>query len=252
MARFFIELAYNGAAFHGWQKQPNTITVQQTLEEVLSKVCRESVSVTGAGRTDTGVHASYFVAHFDMDVLPYDENLLLHKVNSLLPQEIAVYSVSGVPEGTHSRFDAVSRTYEYHVVLHKNPFYSGLTYRPWFNPDFDLMNLAADRLKNYSDFTSFARLHGGNKTNLCKVEKAYWENRGDRYVFVVSADRFLRNMVRAIVGTLLEVGRGKISVNDFCEIIEAKDRGGAGTSAPGQGLFLTDIKYPEKVFVRTF
>ncbi|PWE00664.1 tRNA pseudouridine(38-40) synthase TruA [Marinilabilia rubra] len=252
MARFFIEMAYNGADFHGWQKQPNATTVQETLEEVLSKVFRESVSVTGAGRTDTGVHASYFVAHFDLEALPFEEKLILHKVNSLLPQGIAVYSVSGVSDDAHARFDAVNRTYEYHIVLQKNPFYSGLTYRPWFHPDIDLMNLAAERLKDYSDFTSFARLHGGNKTNLCNIEKAFWENRGDRYVFVVSADRFLRNMVRAIVGTLLEVGRGKVAVDDFSGIIEAKDRSHAGTSAPGQGLFLTDIKYPEKVFVRTF
>lgn len=252
MARFFIEMAYNGADFHGWQKQPNASTVQETLEGALAKVFQEPVSVTGAGRTDTGVHASYFVAHFDADGLPYEERLILHKLNSLLPPGIAVYSVSGVTGDAHSRFDAVSRTYEYHLVLHKSPFYSGLTYRPWFNPDFDLMNLAAEKLKAYSDFTSFARLHGGNKTNLCNIEKAWWESRGDRFVFVVSADRFLRNMVRAIVGTLLEVGRGKISVDDFCDIIEARNRGHAGTSAPARGLFLTDIKYPEKVFVRTF
>lgn len=252
MARYFIELAYNGTDFHGWQKQPNAVSVQETLESVLSKVFQDSVSVTGAGRTDTGVHASYFVAHFEAEVLPFEEKLIIHKVNSLLPQGIVIYSVSGVSDDAHSRFDAVSRTYEYHVVLQKNPFYSGLTYRPWFQPNFDLMNLAAERLKDYTDFTSFARLHGGNKTNLCNVQKAFWERRGERFVFVVSADRFLRNMVRAIVGTLLEVGRGKISVDDFCEIIEAKDRGQAGTSAPPQGLFLTDIKYPENVFVRTF
>ncbi|MDK2842365.1 MAG: tRNA pseudouridine38-40 synthase [Anaerophaga sp.] len=251
MARYFLELAYNGKHFHGWQKQPNAITVQQTLEQTLSTVIQSSVLLTGAGRTDTGVHASYFVAHFDMeDPLPFEENVLLRKLNSMLPSSIAVYSMSQVSDEAHSRFSAIRRSYEYHMILYKDPFLEEVTHRPWFVPDFDRMNLAAERLKDYTDFTSFARLHGDNKTNFCKISDAFWEKRGNRYVFVISADRFLRNMVRAIVGTLLDVGRGKISVNDFCEIIEAQDRCLAGTSAPPQGLFLTDIKYPEKIFSR--
>jgi tRNA pseudouridine38-40 synthase len=251
MARHFIEMAYKGAAFHGWQKQQNAVTVQQTLEQVLTTVFQENISVTGAGRTDTGVHAAYFVAHFDAETLPFDLPVLLRKVNSMLPAGIAVYSFVQVPEDSHARFDAIARTYEYHIILYKDPFASEFTHKPWFKPDFDKMNRAAEKLKNYTDFTSFARLHGGNKTNFCKIEKAVWEKRENRYVFVIKADRFLRNMVRAIVGTLLEVGRDKLSINDFCRIIEAKDRSGAGTSAPPQALFLTDIKYAADVFERT-
>lgn len=251
MARYFIEMAYNGANFHGWQKQQNAVTVQQTLEQVLTTVFQENIVVTGAGRTDTGVHASYFVAHFDAVALPFEQNDILRKANSLLPDGIAVFSVIPVSDGAHSRFDAVSRTYEYHLVLQKDPFLFPFTHRPWFTPDFEEMNKAAEKLKDYTDFTSFARLHGGNKTNFCTIDEAYWEQRDNRYVFVIKADRFLRNMVRAIVGTLLDVGRNKISVNDFCQIIESKDRGGAGTSAPPQGLFLTHIDYPSEVFGRT-
>jgi tRNA pseudouridine38-40 synthase len=250
MSRFFIELAYNGAAFHGWQKQQNAVTVQQYLEQVLTTAFQTSITVTGAGRTDAGVHASYYVAHFDVEFLPFDERVLISKVNSMLPSGIAVYSIVSVPGGAHSRFDTISRTYEYHIVLHKDPFLNGMTHRPWFKPDFEVMNRAAEKLKDFTDFTSFARLHSGNKTNFCKIEEAFWEKRGDRFVFVVRADRFLRNMVRAIVGTLLEVGRGKISEAGFGEIIEACDRGGAGTSAPPQGLFLTDIAYPSEIFKR--
>ena len=248
MKRYFAELAYNGAGFHGWQKQKNAVTVQERFEQVLTTIFQENIEVTGAGRTDTGVHASYFVAHFDAGELPFEEDILCRKVNSLLPAGIAVYSFVPVNDDAHSRYDAVSRTYEYHLVLHKDPFLHGLTHRPWFRPDFDAMNLAAEKLKDYDDFTSFARLHGGNKTNFCKIEEAYWEQRDQRRVFVIRADRFLRNMVRAIVGTLLEVGRKKISVNDFCDIIEARDRQQAGTSAPPEGLYLTDIAYPPEVF----
>lgn len=251
MARYFIEMAYNGAGFHGWQKQNNAVTVQETLEQILTTLFQEKIMVTGAGRTDTGVHATYFVAHFDAETLPFDSSLLIRKANSLLPAGIAVYSFTQVGDDVNSRFDALSRTYEYHLVLQKDPFLNGLSHRPWFTPDFDLMNQAAERLREYDDFTSFARLHGGNKTNFCRITHAYWEKRGERFVFVISADRFLRNMVRAIVGTLLEVGRKKITVEEFCNIIEAKDRSGAGTSAPPQALFLTDIGYPETVFNRT-
>ncbi len=248
MPRYFTEIAYNGADFHGWQKQKNAVTVQQTLEQVLTTIFQEEILTTGAGRTDTGVHAAYFVAHFDASNLPFDQQTLLNKVNSMLPRGIVVYSFSEVSDGANSRFDAIARTYEYHLVLHKDPFLNGLTHMPWFRPDFKAMNQAAEKLTEFSDFTSFARLHGGNKTNFCKIEEAYWEKRGKRYVFVIRADRFLRNMVRAVVGTLLDVGRGKLSTEEFCEIIEVKDRSKAGTSAPPQALYLTDIMYPEEVF----
>lgn len=251
MPRYFLELAYMGSHFHGWQKQPNAITVQETLEKAISTILSSPVTITGAGRTDTGVHASYFVAHFDMvNVLPFDERVFINKLNGLLPASVSVFSVTKVANDAHSRFSAIRRTYEYHLILYKDPFLSELTYRPWFIPDFDKMNRAAEKLKEYTDFTSFARLHGGNKTNICHLEEAYWRMLDNRYVFVISADRFLRNMVRAIVGTLLDVGRGKTSFQDFCDIIEAKDRSRAGTSAPPQGLYLTDIRYPEEIFVR--
>ncbi|MFO8001147.1 MAG: tRNA pseudouridine synthase A, partial [Marinilabilia sp.] len=191
MARFFTELAYNGSGFHGWQKQKNAITVQQTVEQVLTTLFQETIEVTGAGRTDTGVHAAYFVAHFDSRGLPFDENVVCNKANSMLPPGIAIYSFTPVDAEAHCRFDAVARTYEYHLVLHKDPFLNGLTHRPWFRPDFDTMNLAAQKLKDYEDFTSFARLYGGNKTNFCKIDEAYWEQRGSRYVFVIRANRFL-------------------------------------------------------------
>ncbi|MGQ1889792.1 tRNA pseudouridine(38-40) synthase TruA [Thermophagus sp. OGC60D27] len=251
MSRYFLELAYFGKDFHGWQKQPNGVTIQETLENTLSTLLRFPVALTGAGRTDAGVHASYFVAHFDGDgELPMEENVLVQKLNGMLPSAITIFSVSRVADDAHSRFNAIRRTYEYHLTLQKNPFLAHLAYRPWFVPNLEIMNQAAEKLKDYSDFTSFARLHGGNKTNICTIEEAFWERRNNRCVFVISADRFLRNMVRAVVGTLLDVGRGRVSVDRFCEIIEAKSRGQAGTSAPSHGLYLTDIRYPDDVFVR--
>ncbi len=249
VARYFIEMAYNGECFHGWQKQPNAVTVQETMEQAMTTLFQRPVMVVGAGRTDAGVHASYFVAHFEVDTLPFELPHLVRKLNGFLPVGIVIFSVQMVGDETHSRFDALSRTYEYHLVMEKNPFIDGLSYRPWYVPDFEVMNVAASRMMAFSDFTSFSRLHSDAKTNICNITHAIWEKRHDRYVFVVTANRFLRNMVRAMVGTLLEVGRGTLSVDEFCEIIEAKDRRRAGTSAPPQALFLTDIEYPANLFV---
>lgn len=248
MYRYFIEMAYKGSRFHGWQIQPNAITVQEEMNDALNKVLREAINVVGCGRTDTGVHASYFVAHFDTDKKVEDLAHLSFKLNRIVGKDIVVYSVQEVDAEAHSRFHAISRTYHYYLKTEKNPFLSEFSYRPLYEVDMDMMNEAAGLLFNYVDFTSFSKLHTDTKTNNCRIMHARWEQQPDGAVFVIKADRFLRNMVRAIVGTLLEVGRGKLTLEQFKEVIESKDRSEAGTSVPGQALFLVDIEYPETVF----
>lgn len=246
MHRYFIEMAYNGTPFHGWQVQPNAVSVQAVVDDALSKLLRIPVHVVGAGRTDTGVHASYFVAHFDISIEIDNPAHFLYKVNRILPRDVVVYSIQEVDQELHSRFSAISRTYHYNLVLLKNPFKQETAYLPVYNLDFDLMNQAAQLLFDYTDFTSFSKLHTDVKTNNCTVMLAHWHQIGDHeWQFVIRADRFLRNMVRAIVGTLLDVGRGKITLEDFKKVIEEKNRGGAGSSAPAHALFLVDIAYPE-------
>ncbi|GAO28689.1 tRNA pseudouridine(38-40) synthase TruA [Geofilum rubicundum] len=247
MARYFMELGYKGTNYHGWQRQPNGTSVQQELENALSTILRIPTSITGAGRTDACVHAKYMVAHFDVENPLPDPQKLSGQLNRFLPRDIVVYSIVPVKSDAHSRFNAIARRYEYQITLHKNPFFQNLATRIAFQPDFDRMNEAAQKLIAYTDFTSFSKLHSNNKTNLCQIEFAFWEKQGEVHVFHIQADRFLRNMVRAIVGTLLEVGRGKMSVEDFCAVIEAKDRGRAGTSAPADGLYLVDVIYPENI-----
>ncbi len=246
--RYFIELAYNGKNYHGWQIQPNAISVQEVLNDCISKVVREKVNVVGCGRTDTGVHASYFVAHFECENDSIDSAQFCFKLNRFIPKDIAIYSLTKVEEETHSRFSAVSRTYEYHLVEMKNPFLQELAFQAPVALDFDLMNKAALVLFDYIDFTSFSKLHTDVKTNNCRVVYAKWEFANGKWVFTIKADRFLRNMVRAIVGTLLEVGRGKMSVEEFRDVIERKDRGVAGTSAPAHALYLVDVGYPDDLF----
>ncbi len=243
-SRYFIYLAYNGTNFHGWQIQPNGISVQETLERAFSLLLGEAIAVTGAGRTDTGVHAKLMVAHFDVSQPVIDIQSLVGKLNSFLPKDIVIKKIELVPNDKHARFDAVSRTYEYHVCTTKNPFCYHFSYRLFESINFEVMNEAAERLHQYTDFTSFSKLHTDVKTNNCKIKFAEWKQKSDdEWVFTIEADRFLRNMVRAIVGTLLEVGKGKISVNDFCKIIENKNRCKAGSSVPANGLFLVDVKY---------
>lgn len=248
MARYFMELAYKGTNYHGWQRQPNGNSVQQELEKALSTILQTPTAITGAGRTDAGVHAKYMVAHFDVSQPLPNPPKLTGQLNRFLARDIVIYSIVPVREEAHCRFDAIARRYEYFVTWHKNPFLQNLATRIPFQPDFERMNEAAQKLQAYTDFTSFSKLHSNNKTNLCKIDLALWEKRGEVHVFNIRADRFLRNMVRAIVGTLLEVGRGKMSVTDFCSVIEAKNRSCAGTSAPSQGLYLVDVIYPEAVF----
>ena len=246
MYRYFIEMAYNGTSFHGWQVQPNAVSVQAVVDDALGKLLRSQVHVIGAGRTDTGVHASYFVAHFDTEIEIDNQDHFLYKINRILPRDVVVYSIQLVDPQLHSRFSAISRTYHYNLVLLKNPFKKELAYQPVYDLDFSLMNQAAQLLFDYTDFTSFSKLHTDVKTNNCQIMQAQWNQIADHeWQFVIQADRFLRNMVRAIVGTLMDVGRGKISVADFKKVIELKHRGEAGSSAPAQALFLVDIVYPE-------
>lgn len=248
--RYFIEMAYNGTRFHGWQVQPNGITVQECIQKALSAILRENIEVTGAGRTDTGVHASYFVAHFDCENAFAENPDLVHKLNSFLKNDLVIFSISKVGNDAHARFDAVSRTYQYHINLRKDPFSTEFSWHFFRQPNVDQMNEACKTLFDFSDFTSFSKLHTDVKTNNCRIMKAEWQQFGNKLVFKVKADRFLRNMVRALVGTLLEVGLGKMNVDGFRRVIEQKDRGAAGLSVPAHGLFLTDIDYPETVFVK--
>lgn len=249
MQRYFIYFAYDGSAYNGWQIQPNGTGVQECLMKALSILLRREVEVTGAGRTDAGVHAARMVAHFDHDA-PLDTLLLADKLNRLLPPDIGVLSLRPVRPDAHARFDAVARTYCYYVSTSKSPFLRQYRCRLYRAPDFARMNEAAARLPGYTDFTSFSKLHTDVKTNNCRITRACWTQEDEHtWVFTIRADRFLRNMVRAIVGTLLDVGRGKLTVEGFCRIIEQRDRRRASTSAPGQALFLTDVEYPGDVFL---
>lgn len=246
--RYFMRLAYNGAPFHGWQTQPNAVSVQETLEKAMSMVMRMPLAITGAGRTDTGVNARTMVAHFDVEEPIADTARLVRQLNSIVGRDIAVYEIVRVGNEVHARFDATSRTYKYFIGLEKSPFSYHFCWTPPYKLDVEAMNRAAQRLFDYTDFTSFSKLHTDVKTNNCRIDYACWQMEGDKLVFTVTADRFLRNMVRAIVGTLVEVGRGKITEQQFCEIIEKKDRCSAGTSVPGNALFLWDITYPYPTF----
>ncbi len=247
MPRYFIKLAYNGAAYHGWQIQPNAHTVQAELNEKLGLLLHRDINVVGCGRTDTGVHAREFYAHFDMDEafdFSEDSGDFVYRLNAFLPMDIAVYGLWQVPDDFHARFSAVSRTYRYYITRKKDPFLNGLAYYYPGRLNVSKMKEAAEILYRYTDFTSFSKLHTQTKTNDCTIEKVLWEEKAGLLVFTITADRFLRNMVRAITGTLLEIGRGRLGVEDMNRIIEAKDRSKAGFSVPAHGLFLEKIVYP--------
>lgn len=251
MNRYFIYLAYGGTAYCGWQRQPNAASVQQCLEETLAIALQQPVTLTGAGRTDTGVHARQMVAHFDSVTPLVELDAWTEKLNRMLPEDIAVERMVHVREDAHARFDALSRTYQYYLTDRKNPFNGKWVYRMSLRGmDFVAMNEACDVLREYHDFTSFSKLHTDVKTNLCRIYQAGWEREGEIWIFTICADRFLRNMVRAIVGTLFEVGRGKCNLSEFRDLIEAKDRCRAGSSAPAKGLALTEITYPDSLFLR--
>lgn len=274
--RVFLKLSYNGTPFHGWQVQPNAVSVQGVLEDAISKIARQPIAITGAGRTDTGVNARTMIAHCDLpdallskpqpladnlcsndeqqvdtdeiinaECVEIDENLkakFIRGVNSIVGRDIVLYDLWQVAPTAHARFDATARTYHYYVHHRRDPFLNfSLEIAPL---DYEAMNSAASMLLNVSDFTSFAKLHSDAKTNICKVTQAEWVDLGDdRYVFIISADRFLRNMVRAVVGTLIEVGRHKLTLEQFEAVIERRDRCAAGTSMPPHPLFLWDVTY---------
>lgn len=240
--RYFIELAYLGTAYHGWQIQPEATSVQKCIQDALSLLLQQQIEIVGAGRTDAGVHAKQLFAHFDVTET-LDEGVLAFKLNSILNKDISIQSIFKVKDDAHARFDAVRRSYEYHIVSDKNPFLIDQAYHLKKPLHLDKMNEAAAILKNYTNFKCFSKSRTDVKTYNCKVEEAYWESKGSTLVFHITADRFLRNMVRAIVGTLLEIGLGKSSVTSMHDIIAGEDRSKAGTSVPAHGLYLTKVEY---------
>ncbi len=248
--RYFIFLSYRGTFYHGWQIQPNAVTVQQIIGKALTILLGEEICPTGAGRTDTGVHAKVFCAHFDslkpdLDII----QSLIFKLNRFLPEDISVMEIRRVAPDANARFSAISRTYKYYISRKKNPFLTDSSWNIYGDLDIEAMNSACQILLHHTDFTSFSRLHSGSKTNICEIKEAKWAEENDLLVLTIRADRFLRNMVRAITGSMVDVGFRKISTEDFEKIILARDRGMAGTSAPAKGLFLTDIEYPPWIFL---
>lgn len=242
--RYFIHLAYKGTVFHGWQMQPNAYSVQACVQDAVSKILSESISIVGAGRTDTGVHASCYYAHFEIET-PFDCRDFCHALNRITPPDIAFFSVFPVASDMHARFSAISRTYTYTITRIKNPFVIDTALLYSMSLDVDAMNRAASCLYNYTDFSSFSKLHTDVRTHNCKIMHAEWHESDSLLVFTIQANRFLRNMVRAIVGTLLDVGRGKITVDDFSRIIENQNRQEAGQSIAAHGLSLVDVSYPQ-------
>ncbi|MDC1274054.1 tRNA pseudouridine(38-40) synthase TruA [Flavobacteriaceae bacterium] len=243
--RYLLELSFNGANYHGWQIQPNSVSVQETIERCLSTILNEKINIVGAGRTDSGVHASYFCAHFDYDQIIKDKSNFIYKSNSFLPKDISINKIYVVKSDFHARFDAVSRTYQYRLNTLKNPFLSNNSYYLRKDINFYKMNLAALKLYNYKDFKSFSKSNTDVYTFDCNITDAKWSFREDHWIFEISANRFLRNMVRAIVGTLIEIGEGKHEVSHLDTVIKSKDREVAGYSVPAQGLCLTNIVYPK-------
>ena len=246
--RYFIAISYNGKAYHGWQIQPNAITVQEVLEQALSTLLSETLAVVGAGRTDAGVHATELIAHFDTDAT-FDVNQLVFKLNSFLPQDISITKIYKVKSDAHARFDAVSRTYLYRVALKKNVFTYDNTYAIRQVLDVDRMNAACKILFEYKDFQCFSKSQTDVKTYYCDIMHAAWVLEGDELHFTIKANRFLRNMVRAIVGTMVNIGLGKMDVDDLHTVIQSKSRSEAGFSVPAYGLYLTQIEYPEDIIL---
>ncbi len=240
--RYFIKLAYNGTNYHGWQSQPNASSVQETLNKAISIVLNSDINLMGAGRTDTGVHAKEMYAHFDFDE-PIDIPSLIHKLNSYLPKDIAVFDIILVHNEAHARFDATKRTYEYHINTFKDVFLQDGSWYYHQKLDLDLMNEASKLLFNHIDFQCFSKVNTDVNTFDCTIYEAFWTQENTNIIFTISANRFLRNMVRAIVGTLIYVGLHKISLDHFDEIIKSKNRKKAGFSVPAQGLYLTKISY---------
>ncbi len=245
LQRWFLEISFLGGAYHGWARQPNAPTVQQCLEDALARVTQQSIETVGAGRTDAGVHARSLWVHVDLPNLPYASVDLVHKLNSILPQDIAVHCAKQVPQDWHARFSAIYRRYTYRMVARKDPFWQTMAWRVYPFPDQNLMEKAAQVLFQYNDFASFCRSKHDAGTTLCKIREVAWERNDHVLEFHIEADRFLRNMVRALVGTLVAIGQGKFPEHHLVEVLEAKDRTKAGPSAPAQGLCLEKVGYPE-------
>ena len=243
--RYFIQLSYDGTHLHGWQIQPNAKSIQETLNEALCTLLRTNIYTIGCGRTDTGVHASFFVAHMDIAELVLSENELVYKLNRLLPESIAIQQIFEVDPTLHARFSALSRTYHYHITSVKNPFTVNRKWELREVLDLNRMNESAKFLLGEHDFSCFSKSNTQTETNICRVSEAFWTRISDsEIVFTISANRFLRNMVRAIVGTLVEVGKGKMDITDIKDILDSKNRSEAGTSVPAHGLYLTNVIYP--------
>jgi len=243
--RYFTEIAFLGTDFFGWQTQPRERNVQDTVTKALQITLQQpDIKIVGCGRTDTGVHASQFYFHFDSGSVIPELDKLIYKLNRMLPPSIAIKRIFITANSLHARFDAVSRTYQYHINYFKDPFKADISWHYSRQLDADKMNEAASLLLHYSDFAAFSKTGGDNKTTLCIISKADWRDNENGLLFTITANRFLRNMVRAIVGTLVGVGMGSINLSDFKNVIESKSRGKAGTSAPAKGLFLTAVKYP--------
>ena len=242
--RYFISLAFKGTYFHGWQVQPNAVSVQGKINEGLSMLLKEDIMTLGAGRTDAGVHAKQMYAHFDTDK-EFDCEKIAYRLNSYIDDTILIKSIFQVSETAHARFHATSRTYEYWLCQEKNPFLKDAAWLMYSNLDFYSMNEAAAYLTQVKDFSSFAKIHSDVKTHICYVHKAAWQEHEDKWVFTIQANRFLRNMVRAIVGTLVDVGKGKMTIQEFKDVITKLDRSSAGVSAPAKGLYLVNVEYPQ-------
>jgi tRNA pseudouridine38-40 synthase len=246
--RYFIELSYNGKAYHGWQNQPNAISVQEVVEDALSKLLQTKIDVVGAGRTDAGVHAEQLFAHFDYEE-PFDSEKLIFKLNSFLPKDISVQNIFHVKADAHARFDALSRTYNYKISLKKDVFNNEGSYYLKHDLNIDKMNEAAKILFDYRDFKCFSRSNTDVKTYHCDIMLAEWKKVNNQLIFTIKADRFLRNMVRAIVGTMLDIGLGKTTIEEFHQIIKSRDRSKAGASIPAHGLYLSKIEYDNTIFI---
>ena len=246
--RYFLELSYKGTPFHGWQIQGNAFTVQECIESALSTYFRKPVTIMGSGRTDTGVHASMQVCHFDMEE-EFDKEKFLRAINGILPKEIAVSAIRPVKPDAHARFDAESRSYVYRIIFQKNPFLDEIAWLSYFTPNVEKMNLAAEALLKHEDFECFSKVHTEVTHFRCKIKSAHWEQKDGELLFHITANRFLRGMVRAIVGTLMEIGLGKREPEEMDEIILSKNRAKAGKSAPARGLFLSRIIYPNQIYL---
>lgn len=249
LLRYFLKLAYLGTNFHGWQIQPNAYTVQEHLNKQLSTILREDINVVAAGRTDTGVHAKEMFVHFDWISEIEDSALVINRLNKMLGREVVVYEMAKVKPDAHCRFDAVERSYEYRINRILDPFTNHLATTILYPLNLEDMQLASQVLIGRRDYSSFSKSNTQTKTNICDIREAFWETNEGQWIFHIRADRFLRNMVRAIVGSLLEVGKGKMTIKDFQEMIAAKDRRLAGESVPAQGLFLNRVTYPEDIFI---